>query len=148
VQLPDAHPPQVEHRAPPGHCASLVHQQGTPAAVHWPLGEVTLSQLPIEQDNVLATDVAVWQSSLSLEPLPVHGPVVHCVSALTHLPLVQLESATQRHAVWPAFGTGVGVRVVVQTVPPLPMHATELGAGWQPCPSSVPVPVHPAQLPL
>jgi hypothetical protein len=43
--------------------------------------------------------------------------------------------------VFPELGIGAGVRIVVQTVPPLPMHGTELGAGSQPWPSSVPVPV-------
>jgi hypothetical protein len=32
---------------------------------------------------------------------------------LEHLPLGQLLSATQRHAVWPALDTGVGESVVV-----------------------------------
>ena len=147
VQLPDAHPAQLAHRAPLGHCESLVHQHGTPAAVHLPLGEDTLSQLPIEQDQALATDVAVTQPSLSAVPLPEHVPV-HLPSALTHFPLEQLESATQRHAVLPELGTGAGVRVVVHIVPPVPVQGTELGAGSQPCPSSVPVPVQPEQLPL
>jgi hypothetical protein len=59
VQAPDAHPAQLPHWVPVGHCASLVHQQGTPAAVHWPLGEDTLLQLPAEHDHALATDFAV-----------------------------------------------------------------------------------------
>ena len=131
LQAPSAHPAQLTHWASPGHCASLVHQHGTPAAVHWPPGDVTLSQLPIEQDQVLATEVAVSQSWLSCGPVPVQVPV-HWLLALTHLPLEQSESATQRHAVCPELGTGAGVRVVVHTVPPLPMQGTELGAGSQP----------------
>jgi len=131
VQLPDVHPAQLAHWAPLGHCESLVHQHGTPAAVHLPLGEDTLSQLPIEQDQALATDVAVTQLSLSAGPLPEHVPV-HLLAALTHFPLEQLESATQRHAVFPELGTGAGVRVVVHMVPPVPAQGTELGAGSQP----------------
>jgi hypothetical protein len=130
-QAPDAQPDQLAHWVPLGHWASLVHQQGTPAEVHVPLGDDTLSQLPSEQDHEFATDVAVRQSSLSAEPLPVHVPV-HWPLTLTHLPLEQSESATQRHAVCPELGTGAGVRVVVHTVPPLPMQGTELGAGSQP----------------
>ena len=30
----DAHPDHVPHWVPDGHCESLVHQQGTPAALH------------------------------------------------------------------------------------------------------------------
>jgi hypothetical protein len=97
VQAPGAHPAQIKH-APLGHCESLVHQQGTPAAVHMPLGDDTSLQLPMEHDHALATDVAVSQSSLSFGALPVHVPV-HWALALTHLPLEQSESATQRHAV-------------------------------------------------
>jgi hypothetical protein len=119
VQAADAHPDHAAHCVPLGHCESLVHQQGTPAAVHWPVGDETLSQLPIEHDHELATEAAVWQSSLSAEPLPVHVPV-HWLSLLT----------------------GAGVRVVVHMVPPVPTHATELGAGMHPLPSSAPVPVH------
>ena len=131
VHAPDAHPDHVAHSVPLGHCESLVHQHGTPAAVHWPVGDETLSQLPMEHDHALATDVAVWQSSLSAEPLPLHVPV-HWLSLFTHLPLEQSESATQRHAVFPELMTGAGVRVVTHVVPPVPTHATELGAGWQP----------------
>jgi hypothetical protein len=141
VQAADAHPDHAAHCVPLGHCESLVHQQGTPAAVHWPVGDETLSQLPIEHDHELATEAAVWQSSLSAEPLPVHVPV-HWLSLLTHLALEQSESATQRHAVFAALMTGAGVRVVVHMVPPVPTHATELGAGMHPLPSSAPVPVH------
>jgi hypothetical protein len=93
----------------------------------------------------LATDVAVWQSSLSAVPLPVQV-LVHWLSLLTHLPLEQSESATQRHAVFAELMTGAGVRVVVHAVPPVLTHGTELGAGMHPCPSSAPVPVHPEQL--
>jgi hypothetical protein len=42
----------------------------------------------------------------------VHDPV-HWLFALTHLPLAQFESATQRHAVWVALGTGAGDRGVM-----------------------------------
>jgi hypothetical protein len=142
VQAPDdAHPDHDAQSVPLGHCVSLVHQQGTPAAVHGPVGDVTLLQLPIEHDHALATEAAVWQSSLSAVPLPVHVPV-HWLSLLMHLLLEQSESATQRHAVLPELRTGAGVRVVVHMVPPVPTHATELGAGMHPLPSSAPVPVH------
>jgi hypothetical protein len=141
VHAPGAHPDHVAHIVPLGHCESLVHQQGIPAAVHRPLGDETLSQLPTEHDHALATDVAVWQSSLSAVPLPVQMPV-HWLSLLMHLPLEQSESATQRHAVFAELMTGAGVRVVVHAVPPVPKHGTELGAGMHPWPSSAPVPVH------
>jgi hypothetical protein len=140
AQAPDAHPAQLAQRAPLGHCESLVHQHGTPAAVHLALGDATLSQLPIEQDHVFATDVAVSQSSLSFGPLPVHEPV-HVSPTLTHLPLEQSESSTHKHAVPPELSTGAGVRVVTHAVPPLPTHATELGGGSQLCSSAVPDPV-------
>ena len=132
-QAPGAHPGPAAHSAPLGHCESLVHQQGTPAAVHEPVGDETLSQLPIEHDHALATEAVVWQSSLSAVPLPVHMPAtVHWLSLFTHLPLEQSESATQRHAVLPELRTGGGVRVVVHVVPPVPTQATELGAGTHP----------------
>lgn len=130
VQAPDAHPAQLTQR-PPGHSESLVHQHGTPTAVHWPPGDVTSLQLPIAQDHSLAAEVAVWQASVSDGPVPVHTPT-HCPSALTHLPLEQSESATQRQAVCPELMIGAGVRVVVHAPPPLPMQATEVGVGWQP----------------
>ena len=103
--------------------------------------------MPIEHDHTLATEVAVWQSSLSVDPIPVHVPV-HWPSLLTHFPLEQSESATQRHAVFAELMTGAGVRVVVHEVPPVPTQATELGAGIHPWPSSEPVPVQLEQLPL
>lgn len=140
VQAPEGHPAQVAHRAPLGHCESLVHQHGTPAAVHEAVGDVTLSQLPSEQAHAFATDVAVSQSSLSFGALPVHVPV-HWPSALTHLPLEQFESATQRHAVSLELGVGAGVRVVEHIVPPLPTHGTDVGAGSQLFASAVPDPV-------
>lgn len=139
VQASAAHPAQLLHRAPAGHCESLVHQQAMPAAVHCPLGDLTSSQFPIEHDHALATDVAVTQSSLSFGALPVHVPV-HC-PALTHLPLEQFESATQRHAECPELGTGAGVSVVVHVVPPVPVQGTDVGAGSQLCSSAVPEPV-------
>jgi hypothetical protein len=52
-----------------------VHQHGTPAAAHAALGDVTSSQLPLEQDHALALDVAVSQSSLSIGAAPVQVPV-------------------------------------------------------------------------
>jgi hypothetical protein len=143
----DAHPDHVPHCVPDGHCESLVHKHGTPAAVHVPDGDETLLQLPIEHDQAFATEAAVWQSSLSAPPVPVHVPV-HWLSLLTHLPLEQSESATHRHAVFVELMTGGGVRVVVHVVPPVPTQATELGAGMHPLPSSAPVPVQFAQLPL
>jgi hypothetical protein len=141
VQAADAHPDQPAHFVPPGHWESLVHQHGTPSAVHWPVGDETLLQLPVEHDQVLATVTAVRQSSGSAVPFPVQVPV-HWLSLLTHLPLEQFESSTQRQAVFAALITGAGVRVVTHIVPPIAMHGTELGGGMHPCPSSVlPVPV-------
>jgi hypothetical protein len=102
-----------------------------PAAVHTPDSDDTLLQFPIEHDQALAALAAVSQSSLSAVPLPVHVPV-HWLSLLMHLPLEQFESATQRHAVFAVLRTGAGVRVVMHEVPPIPAHATELGAGMQP----------------
>jgi hypothetical protein len=83
-----------------GHWLSLVHQQGTPASEQVSVGDVAVLQLPIEQAQLLATDVAVTQFSLSAGPavLPLHDPL-HWLSAFAHLPLEQFESVTQRHAV-------------------------------------------------
>ena len=120
------HPAQLAHRAPLGHCESFVHQHGTAASAHRALGDVTSSQLPIEQDQVLATEVAVSQSWLSCGPVPVQVPV-HWLLALTHLPLEQSESLTQTHAEPPDRRTGGGVRVVEHEVPPVPMQGMELG---------------------
>jgi hypothetical protein len=131
VQAPDGQPAQAAQCAPDPHCASLVHQHGTPAAVHALAGDVAVLQAPIGQAQALATDVAVRQSLLSAGVSPVHEPE-HCELPLTHLPLEQFESATQRHALWAALSTGVGVRLVVHEEPPLPAQATELGGGWQP----------------
>lgn len=142
VQAPVVHPAQLAHRAPLGHCESFVHQHGTAASAHRALGDVTSSQLPIEQDQAFATDVAVLQSSRSAGALPVQVPV-HWLLALTHLPLEQSESATQRHAVSPELGTGAGESVVVHIVPPVPTHATDDGAGAQLCSSAAPDPVQP-----
>ena len=75
MQAPGPHPAHETQRDPFGHCESLVHQQGTPAALHDPVEEVTSSQLPSEQDHAFATDAVVWQPSLSEAPLPVHVPV-------------------------------------------------------------------------
>jgi hypothetical protein len=100
-----------------------------------------LLQLPVEHDQVLATVAAVTQSSGSAAPFPLQVPV-HWLSLLTHLPLEQFESSTQRHAVFAALITGAGVIVVTHIVPPIAAHGTELGGGMHPCPSSVlPVPV-------
>jgi hypothetical protein len=148
-QAPGEQPAHTAHSVPVGHCESLVHQHGTRAAVHWPLGEDTSLQLPIGQDQALAVEVAVSQSSESRVALALPEQVpVHWLSALTHLPLEQLESATQRQPPRAALKTGRGMRVVGQLLPPFPVQGTELGAGMQPCPSSVPVPVQLAQLPL
>ena len=97
-------------------------------------------QLPIEHDQVLATEAAVTQSSGSAVPLPLQVPL-HWLSRLTHLPLEQFESSTQRQAVFAALITGAGVSVVMHIVPPIAMQGMELGGGMHPCPSSVPVPV-------
>ncbi len=125
------HPAHDAHLAPLGHCESLVHQHGTPAAVHVPDEDETLLQLPLEHDQAFPTLAAVSQSSLSAGAVPVQVPV-HWLSLLTHLPLEQFVSATQRHAVFALFRTGAGVSVVVQLVPPDALQATELGAGMHP----------------
>jgi hypothetical protein len=65
VHAPEAQPSHVAHCAPLGHCELLVHQQGTPAVVHVPVAEVTVSQLPAEHDHASAVEVYVWQSSAS-----------------------------------------------------------------------------------
>jgi hypothetical protein len=126
------HPAHDAHFVPLGHCVSLVHQHGMPAAVQVPEDDETLLQFPTEHDHALATLVAVWQSSLSADPVPEHMPLRHWLSLLTHLPLEQFESATQRHALFTLFRTGAGVSVVVQLVPPEALQATELGAGMHP----------------
>ena len=81
---------------------------------------------------------------------PAGDPQLALFAALgTHLPLAQSVSATQRHAVCAPLSTGAGLRLVVHVDPePELWHATELGGGWHPWPSSVPVPVQPEQLPL
>jgi hypothetical protein len=142
LQAPVPHPFHVEHSAPLPHCESLVHQQGVPDAVHVPVGDDTVSQLPAEHDHASAVELAVSQSLLSCEAVlaPVQVPV-HWLLALTHLPLEQSESATQRHAVPPEFSTGAGVSDVVQPVPPAVVHATELAAFTHPFVVDVPEPV-------
>ena len=111
VQAPGMHPAQGAHLLF-GQCASAVHQHGTPPAVHVPVGEVTSLQLPEEHVQPVVAEVRSWQFALSATPLPVHVPL-HWVFALTHLPLGQFESATQRHAVWVGSATGPGVSGVV-----------------------------------
>jgi hypothetical protein len=144
VHAPDAHPAQFEHCVSTGHCAFEVHQQGTPAALHVPVDDVTVLQLPSEHAQAVAVDDAVWQFWLSDGPLvlPLHVPV-HWLVLFTHLPLEQSESATQTHAVCPEFNTGAGVRAVMHDEPPAVWQATELGGGTHPCPSSLPTPVQP-----
>jgi hypothetical protein len=61
VHAPDAHPAQFEQRVSNGHCASEVHQQGTPPALHVPVGDVAVLQLPSEHAHAVAVDAAVWQ---------------------------------------------------------------------------------------
>jgi hypothetical protein len=97
VHAADAHPAHGAH-LPFGHCASVVHQQGVPALPQVPVGEVTSLQLPVEHVQPVVTAVRSWQFALSATPLPVQGPV-HWPFALTHLPLAQFESETQRQAV-------------------------------------------------
>ena len=127
MQASVAHPAHVEHLAPLGHCESLVHQHGTPAALQVPDDDDTLLQLPAEHDHAFGTLVAVWQSSLSADPLPLHWPATHWLSLLTHLPLEQLLSVTQRHASWAALQTGAGAMLVVQTYEPgLPDDTTRV----------------------
>jgi hypothetical protein len=66
---------------------------------------------------------------------------LHWLSALTHLPLEQSESATHRHAVLAELRTGVGVSVVVHAVPALLVQAIDAGGATQPLVCAVPVPV-------
>jgi hypothetical protein len=75
VQEPELQPFHVAHSAPLPHCESLVHQHGTPVAVHVPDGEDTVSQLPDEHDHASAVEVAVSQSAVSWLPVPVQVPV-------------------------------------------------------------------------
>jgi hypothetical protein len=92
-----------------------VHQHPTPDALHVPAGEVTVLQLPAEQDHALGGDVTSAQPAVSYVPAvvdPVHVPV-HWLLALEHLPLGQSESATQRQPVRAALHAGTGERVVV-----------------------------------
>jgi hypothetical protein len=149
VHAPEAQPAQFAQVAPDGHCESLVHQHGTPAAAQVPPGEVTVLQLPTGHDQELATDIAVRQSWLSAGLAPLHVPE-HWLSALTHLPLEQFESATQTQAECAELRTGAGVSVVVQVLPPLPAQGTELGAVSQPWPSlgfeDLPVQLEPLQM--
>jgi hypothetical protein len=147
-QAPDAQPDQLAQSAPLGHCESLVHQQGTPAAVQLPLGEVTLLQLPTEHVQAVgvAADVSQFSSSCESLSLPEQLLPLHWLFASTHFLLEQFESATQRHAVSPELGTGAGERVVTHWVPPVSLQGTELGAGMHPCPSSEPLPVQFEQL--
>jgi hypothetical protein len=97
VQAPGVHPAHGAHLLF-GQCASIVHQHAIPPSLQVPVGEVTLLQLPDEQVQPVVTEVRSWQFALSATPLPVQVPV-HWLFALTHLPLGQSESATQRHAV-------------------------------------------------
>jgi hypothetical protein len=111
LHAPVPQPAQLAQR-PPEHCESLVHQHGVPEAEHVPVDDVTVLQLPFEHDHAVAAAVTRAQFAPSAMPVPVHEPV-HWLFALTHLPLAQSESATQRHAVCAAFETGAGERVVV-----------------------------------
>jgi hypothetical protein len=76
---------------------------------------------------------------LALPVQPLDG--LHWLLALTHLPLEQSPSATQRHAVPPVLRTGAGVSVVVQPVPPLVVQATDEGAATHPLVAAVPLPL-------
>src|SRR5260370_40460601 len=108
LHAPVGHPAQLAHW-PPEHCESLVHQHGVPDAAQIPVDDVTLLQLPLAHDHAVAAAVTRAQFTLSAVPVPVHVPV-HWLFALTHLPLAQSESDTQRHAVCAAFETGAGER--------------------------------------
>ena len=57
VHAPDMHPTHGAHLLPM-HCASFVHQQGTPAAVQVPVGDVTSLQFPEEQVQPVVADVS------------------------------------------------------------------------------------------
>jgi hypothetical protein len=95
------------------HCASPVHQQGTPEASHVPVGDVTSSQLPLEQAYPVVPEVASWHPVLSAMPLPVQAPV-QWFAVLTHFRVEQFESATQRQEEWVGSLTGAGDSVVGQ----------------------------------
>jgi hypothetical protein len=90
-----------------GHWESLVHQHGTFEAVHVPVGDVTVLQLPTGHVQAISLAVAVRQSWLSAGDAPLQVPL-HWLSLLTHLPLEQSESATQRQADWSDLSTGAG----------------------------------------
>jgi hypothetical protein len=60
VHAPVWHPAHGTHVLPPGHCASAVHQQGTPAVVQVPPGAVTSLQLPAAHVVTLLLD-GIWQ---------------------------------------------------------------------------------------
>jgi hypothetical protein len=110
VQAPDGQPAQ-DTQCPPLHWPSAVHQQATPEPAHAPPGVVIVSHAPTEQDQTVAAEMRDWQFALSTAPLPVHAPV-HWLFRLTHLPLEQSPSATQRHTECVESHTGSGDRVV------------------------------------
>jgi hypothetical protein len=148
LQAPAAQPAQAAHLPAP-HCESLVHQQATPAAVQGDDGEATVLQLPTGHPYETAAEVTVEQLVASCAPLPLQlllvVPLVHTLSALTHLPVEQSVSETHTHALLAPFGTGAGDSEEVQVAGGA-LHATEVGATSQPWPSSVlPLPVQLAQ---
>jgi hypothetical protein len=115
VHAPAGQPAQFTQR-PPEHCESPVHQHGTPALLHVPLGEATLSQVPAEQDQALAADVMSAQSTASYAPVivePVQMLLPHCEVTFEHLLLGQSVSATQRQAVCALLHAGAGESEVV-----------------------------------
>jgi hypothetical protein len=151
VQAPVAQPAQAAHLLVP-HCESLVHQQGTPAAVQLDVGDATSLQAPIGHEYAVAVEVTVAQLVASGVPVPLQlllvVPFVHTLSALTHFPLEQSASETHTHAVLAGLRTGAGVSEVVQVAGGA-VQGIEVGAGSQPCPSSVlPLPVQLEQWPL
>lgn len=84
--------------------------------LHVPLGEVTLSHVPAEQDHALAADVTSAQSTVSYAPVvvePVQMLLPHCELTFEHLPLGHSVSATQRQAECALLHAGAGESEVV-----------------------------------
>jgi hypothetical protein len=121
VHAPEAQPAQLTH-FPLLHWLLAVHQQGVPAAPHVPVDDETLSQLPVEHENVAPVALSGWQLAASPLPDPVHVPV-HWLAELMHFPLEHWLSAVHRHAVLPELGVPTEQEYAVPVV-----QATEEGA--------------------
>jgi hypothetical protein len=126
VQLPTAQPAQLPHTSPE-HSPSLVHQQGTPAPLHVPAVLVTFEQLPAAQAQASGEALRISQPTESVAP-PSTDPEqvpVHCPLTFAHLPLVQSESAAQRHVFETTAGGGTsGVTHAFVGVPLLSVLTT------------------------